>query len=216
MPGAKTNRIGLWGGSFNPPTLAHKKLADFAFAALALDEMHWIVTPQNPEKDPATLAPFEHRFQMVSEVIADNPGMKADDVEQKLGSSHTINTVRALRREYPDDHLYFLMGADNWMGFHNWGKDYAEILDYVSIAVMYRPGYKRLEEAQATAIFADIIVRTPQDLQAKKTICFIENPMIDMAATQVRQALARGETPNQISAQTLNYIRYHRLYGMAS
>ncbi len=206
-------KIGLWGGSFNPPTLAHKALAEFTFKALHLDQMQWIVCPSNPTKNPATIAPFNCRFEMVSALLSDQPQMSASDLEERLGSSLTINTVKALRTEYPEDHLFFIMGADNWESFHTWGGDFKEILDYVSLIIMDRPGSDDLEKAPSSSIFADKRVYAPKDLKKSGSWYILDNPNYDMSATQAREALAKGDRPTHILApETIEYICQNNLY----
>lgn len=205
-------RIGLWGGSFNPPTIAHKALAEYAFSSLKLDEMHWIVTPHNPEKDISTLAPFEHRLKMVNQVLQDNPSMQSSDIEQRLGSSWTINTVKALRNEFPDDYLFFMMGTDNWLGFHLWGDDFAEILDYVSIVIFNRPGLDHNDTAEATKIFHDHRVQSPDNLKKSGSFYILDNPIFDMSATEVRNALRNNQPTDYITSETLSYINENNLY----
>jgi nicotinate-nucleotide adenylyltransferase len=206
-------RIGLWGGSFNPPTLAHKSLAEFTFSALNLDIMEWIICPSNPTKDPATIAPFIHRFTMVNALLDDQASMNANDMEERLGYSLTINTVKALRQYYPEDYLFFLMGADNWHSFHEWGGDFKEILDYVSLVIMDRPGSDSLENAPSSRIFADKRVYAPNDLKKSGSWYILDNPNYDMSATQAREALAKGDRPTHILApQTIEYICQNNLY----
>lgn len=207
----KSKRIGLFGGSFNPPTLAHKALADFVFSTLDLDMLLWVVAPHNPEKDPATLAPFRHRFEMVRRVLQDTPGMTPSDIEERNGSSWTIDTVRALRRDYPDQDLFLVIGADNWLRFHTWGDGFDEILSPVSIAIMQRPGFD-LTVAPSSGIFRDLQVSGPAQLKKANSWCFVENPLIDMAATQAREALKAGRTPDGLAPETLAYIRENGLY----
>lgn len=205
-------RIGLWGGSFNPPTLAHRAMADFVFDALKLDTLFWIVSPHNPEKDPATLAPFEHRFRMVEHAVGDHDAMHPHDIEQRHNSSWTIDTVRALRAEHPDAALFFIMGTDNWLNFHNWGRDFEQILDNVSIVVLNRSGYDSNETAESTRLFANRRVASPDFLAPSGTWCIVENPQIETSATLTRQALRTGETPDNIHNNILNYINKNKLY----
>lgn len=206
----KIQRIGLWGGSFNPPTLAHKALAEYVFSCLSLDRLLWIVSPNNPEKDPAQLAPFDHRLAMVARVLAGMPGMQASDIEQRNGSSWTIDTVKLLRRDFPDDFLFLIIGADNWLGFHGWGDGFDEILQHVSIVVLRRPGYG--VDAEAARLFADKQVAGPENLKKSGSWCPVDNPLIDMSATSVRHSVAKGERSTSIQAETADYIRTHGLY----
>lgn len=208
----KPKRIGLWGGSFNPPTTAHKALADFAFSEIHLDEMHWIVCPHNPEKDPSTLAPFEDRLAMVKQTLSDRDNMYPNDIEHILGSSWTINTVKALRKQWPDDDLFFMMGTDNWLGFHQWGGNFAEILDYVSLVIFNRPGDHDATTAEAGKILASQKADNVTDLKKSGSWYILNNPLFDMSATQARKALADGQVPTQLAPETVNYIEQHQLY----
>lgn len=205
-------RIGLWGGSFNPPTLAHRAMADFVFDALTLDKLFWIVSPHNPEKDPATLAPFEHRVRMVEQAVIDHDGMQPHDIEQRNHSSWTIDTVRALRAEYPDASLFFIMGTDNWLNFHNWGRDFEQILDNVSLVVLNRSGYDSNETAESTRLFSEKRVASPDFLAPKGTWCIVENPQIETSATLTRTMLANGAKPTNIETEILDYIKENNLY----
>jgi nicotinate-nucleotide adenylyltransferase len=207
-------RIGLWGGSFNPPTLAHQALAEYAFSALNLHELLWIVTPHNPEKDVQSLAPFAHRLAMVKQVLVNDTRMQVSDIEQRLGSSLTVNTVKYFRECFAEDHLYFLMGADNWLGYHGWGQDRHDIFDYVSLIIFNRPGCGRLEEAAATREFAERRVDQPRELKKSGTWCLIDNPLYDISATTIRRQLTLGELPTDLAPETLKYIRIHGLYAI--
>ena len=208
----KPQRIGLWGGSFNPPTLAHKALADFVFSALSLDRLIWVVAPHNPEKDPTTLAPFAHRVAMVDQVLENEPQMTSSDIEQRNGSSWTIDTVKTLRKDHPDDTLIFIMGTDNWLGFHGWGEGFDKILHHVSIVILNRPGYDHNRTAQASGIFQSLEVSTPEQLKKAGSWCLVDNPLWDMAATRVRQAILNGEVSNDVAPATMAYIHQYQLY----
>lgn len=205
-------RIGLWGGSFNPPTIAHKALADFAFQALSLDRLLWIVSPQNPLKDATTLAPFPDRLAMVGQVLADRPAMTPSDIEQQLGSSYTISTVRHMRKQHPDDFLFTLMGTDNWQKFHLWGDDRAGIFDNVSIVIFKRPGYEGIMDFISSHEFKDRYVSSPDLLKPFGSWTVVENPQMDIAATKVRESMGNGVKHPHIAEETWGYIREKGLY----
>lgn len=205
-------RIGLWGGSFNPPTIAHKALADFAFDALSLDALWWIVSPHNPLKDIKTLAPFQHRLAMVTQFLADRPHMLPNDLESGLGTSFTINTVRHIRQSHSDDTLFWFMGMDNWQNFHLWGDEHAHIFDYVSIVVLQRPGYGDVKDHLSSEEFKDRFVSDPQSLKPFGTWTVLENPIMDIASTYVRAAIAKGEKHAHITDEIWDYIQQNNLY----
>lgn len=206
-------RIGIFGGSFNPPTTAHKELADFIYHELDLDHLLWMVAPHNPEKDPASLAEFNHRYQMVDLYLKDRPMMQPSDIEQRNQSSWTIDTVRLLRAQHPDDALFFIIGTDNWLNFHLWGRDFEEILlKNVSLVIMERPGYDAAIHAESSRIFADNRVSNPAELKPFGSWCIVSNPSFDVAATNIRKALKKGEKPQHLDAEIHEYIKKHGLY----
>ncbi len=207
--------MGLFGGSFNPPTIAHKDLADYAFSSLGLDRMLWVVCPQNVDKDPKTMAPFDHRVKMVELILADRPKMEASRIEENQSSTETIHTVRNLRATHPGDHLFFMMGTDNWKAFHQWGHDYAEILGEVSLVIFQRPGFEGLDAMPASKEFSAARVSKPSELQKSGSWIVLENPLYDMAATQAREALSaerHAAAQELLHADTMAYIKREGLY----
>ena len=139
-------RIGLLGGSFNPAHEGHRQLSLEAIDALALDELWWLVSPGNPLKDEARdMAPFDARFASAEEAAAGTV-ISVSDFEERAGTRYTIDTLRLLVRDCPEDRFIWLMGADSVAEFHRW-KDWREIAGLLPIAVLPRPGYDG--EAQA-------------------------------------------------------------------
>lgn len=132
------NRIGIFGGSFNPPHSGHRLVASTALKRLGLDQVWWFVTPGNPLKSRSDLAPLEMRLHMAS-AIADHPRMKVTAYETVLGTPYTARTVAALREKRPSLRFVWVMGADNMAGFHRW-QDWRSIVGSVPIAVVDRPG----------------------------------------------------------------------------
>ncbi|WP_150525287.1 nicotinate-nucleotide adenylyltransferase [Roseibium sediminis] len=132
------NRIGLFGGSFNPPHSGHLLVAETARKRLALDQVWWLVTPGNPLKDHSHLAPLAHRLEMTS-TLASGPHMRVTAYEQVLGSPYTARTVDMLKAKRPNLRFVWLMGADNLATFHRW-QDWRSILAQVPVAVVNRPG----------------------------------------------------------------------------
>lgn len=132
------NRIGLFGGSFNPPHSGHRLVADIALARLGLDRLWWLVTPGNPLKDHADLAPLEQRLDAV-EALARHPRMAVTALEARLGTPYSARTLALLTRMRPRLTFVWVMGADNLAGFHRW-QDWRGIFARVPIAVVDRPG----------------------------------------------------------------------------
>lgn len=132
---------GLLGGSFNPAHGAHRRVSLFAAAALGLDEVWWLVSPGNPLKPAAGMAPLAARVVSARRQGRRAP-IRATAIERELGTRFTIDTLRALKRRYPKRRFMWLMGADNLAQFHRW-KDWRGIAREMPIAVIARPGYDR-------------------------------------------------------------------------
>ena len=130
---------GLLGGSFNPAHPGHRRVSLFAMAALGLDEVWWLVSPGNPLKGNAEMAPLGVRVRR-AQTLAKGARIKVTAIERQLGTRYTIDTVRALKRRYPRRRFVWLMGADNLAQFHRW-KDWRGIARELPIAVIARPGY---------------------------------------------------------------------------
>jgi nicotinate-nucleotide adenylyltransferase len=131
-------RIGLFGGSFNPPHAGHRLVTLTALRRLKLDRVWWIVTPGNPLKDTRQLQPLDGRMadcrNLMPEPMVDITGFEAG-----IGTRYTLDTLRYLRRRCPNVHFVWIMGADNLIQFHRW-QGWREIARLMPIAVVDRPG----------------------------------------------------------------------------
>ncbi|MCJ7421529.1 nicotinate-nucleotide adenylyltransferase [Sphingomicrobium astaxanthinifaciens] len=133
-------RIGLLGGSFNPAHRGHRQASLGAHRALGLDAVWWLVSPGNPLKPKAGMAPYAARLAS-ARAMARRAPIRASDFEARVGTRYTVDTLRALRRHYPQHHFIWLVGEDIIGEFHRW-KDWRTIARMLPIAVMTRPGYK--------------------------------------------------------------------------
>lgn len=131
------NKIGLLGGSFNPAHAGHVYISEKALELLGLDEIWWLVSPQNPLKPEKGMAEFQVRFARAKEVAATNPKIIVSDFETTAGTSYTFDTLTKLKKSYPQDKFIWLMGADNLLQFPKWYK-WQEIIAMVPIAVFNR------------------------------------------------------------------------------
>jgi nicotinate-nucleotide adenylyltransferase len=130
-------RIGLLGGSFNPPHLAHRAISLFAIKRLKLDRVWWLVTPGNPLKEAAALHDLDARMKAARR-IADDPRIDITCLESVIGTRYTVDTVRYLRRRASGLRFVWIMGADNLAQFHRW-QSWQRIASEVPIAVIDRP-----------------------------------------------------------------------------
>jgi nicotinate (nicotinamide) nucleotide adenylyltransferase/ribosome silencing factor RsfS/YbeB/iojap len=134
-------RIGLLGGSFNPAHGGHVHLSLLALKHLELDEVWWLVSPQNPLKPVAGMAAFSARLEQARRVAAAHPRLRVSDLEGRLRSSgYTADTLKALRPRFPRLRFVWLMGSDNLLQIPRWER-WPEIFRMVAVAVFDRPSY---------------------------------------------------------------------------
>jgi nicotinate-nucleotide adenylyltransferase len=138
-------KTGLLGGSFNPAHAAHRQISLLAAKALGLDEVWWLVSPGNPLKPRAGMAPLSVRLRSAQK-CARRSIIRATAIEQQLGTRYTVDTLRALRRRHPERSFVWLMGADNLAQFSDW-KNWRGIARTMPIAVIARPGYDASAQA---------------------------------------------------------------------
>ncbi len=132
-------RVGLLGGSFNPAHGGHRRISLFAKAALGLDEVWWLVSPGNPLKPAAGMAPLVARVASAQRQARRVP-IRVTALERELGTRFTVDTLRKLRRRWSKRRFVWLMGADNLGQFHRW-RGWRDIARAMPIAVIARPGY---------------------------------------------------------------------------
>ena len=132
-------RVGLLGGSFNPAHAGHLHVSLEALKRLDLDEVWWLVSPQNPLKPKRGMAAFARRLA-AARAVAHHPRVKVVDLEARLGTRYTVDTVAALGARFPGTRFVWLMGADILPQLPRW-KRWAEIFERVPVAVFARPTY---------------------------------------------------------------------------
>jgi nicotinate-nucleotide adenylyltransferase len=137
-PHAPGMKIGLFGGTFDPPHEAHLAACLLAMRRLRLDRVWWLVTPGNPLKDTRGLAPLAERMA-AARVLASHPRINVTDLEAGIGTRYTHETVLYLRQRCPGVHFVWIMGADNLRSFHRWQR-WRGIATLVPIAVVDRLG----------------------------------------------------------------------------
>ena len=130
-------RIGLLGGSFNPPHAAHRAISLFALKRLNLDRVWWLVTPGNPLKDNGGLHDLDERVEAARR-MANDPRIDVSCLEAVIGTRYTFDTIAYLRRRTTGLRLVWIMGADNLAQFHRW-QNWRRIAAQVPIAVIDRP-----------------------------------------------------------------------------
>lgn len=146
-PGMK---IGLFGGTFDPPHDGHLHVAETALKRLGLDQVWWLVTPGNPLKDRAGMSKFKKRLKE-SRTFARHPKIIVTGLEAGLGSAYSANTISFILNRYPETHFVWVMGADNLENFHHW-QQWREIMRSLPVAIADRPGFRHKALSAVAAI----------------------------------------------------------------
>ena len=183
-------RIGLLGGSFNPAHGGHRRISLATMRALGLDEVWWLVSPCNPLKEGAKdMAPFAARFAS-AERTAKGARIRVSDFESREGSRFTVDTVRRLKRRYPQDRFIWLLGSDTLPNFHKW-RDWRGLAREVPIAVIRRPGYDSAARAARAMCWLRRFVHPPGQAShwtewSAPAIIFLRLPPDPTSATAIR------------------------------
>jgi nicotinate-nucleotide adenylyltransferase len=167
-------RVGLYGGSFNPAHEGHLHVASEARKALGLDKVLWLVSPQNPLKDARDTASAADRLARTRKIAA-RPANLVTDLESRLGSAYTIDTLRWLKQRYPGVRFVWIMGSDNLRGLHRWRR-WRDIVRENDVAIVPRPGAGARAQLAPGGRFLRQIGRTR----------FLETPLHDASSTALR------------------------------
>jgi nicotinate-nucleotide adenylyltransferase len=189
-------KIGIFSGSFNPIHIGHMVLANFITEFTDIDEVWFLVTPQNPLKENIVLLNENIRFEMTKLALADYPKLKASDFEFSLPKpSYTIHTLKALSETYPENTFSLIIGADNWVVFDRW-RDFEEILEQYRIYVYPRFGYR-----------ISISQKWEDRVEA------LHSPVIEISSTFIREALCKGKDMYAFLPESVyRYINEKELY----
>ncbi len=189
-PRWRNMRIGLLGGSFNPPHKGHIHISLIALHTLRLDCIWWMVTPRNPFKSIREMLPFKQRFEMCKD-IARHPGILVSDIEQRLDYIRSINTVRELKKRYPSTEFVWITGMDVAHQLHRWYK-WRDLLDEIAMVHICRPpaysvirnnpvrllgGRKHIYPSKASSY----------PLEPGRSYWILQKKMIDISSTNIRR-----------------------------
>ncbi len=199
-------RIGILGGTFDPPHLGHLLIAETARVALDLESVMFLPAGEPWLKSGQRITPTHHRLRMVQLAVADNPDFCVSDCEiRRTGATYTVDTLRQLRCGFPrDTELYFIVGSDVLEQFHRW-KEPEAILDLCRLAVIERPGGPEEGIATLRENFSDAL-----DAGA---VVSVAGPRVDFSASELRRVLVAGQsTRYQIPDAVAKYIQDNGLY----
>lgn len=184
-------RVGLLGGSFNPPHAGHMHASMVAYHALKLDVVWWLVTPQNPLKDNIDKS-LEERMALCKDFARHNPEILITDIEKELGTNHTWLTISKLRRLFPKTEFIWITGMDNALTMHKW-HHWRRILQCVPTAHVARPPAWNLIEAcplkmmsQQNHFFLDHAQKV--NLKPGNTYWLMQKQLLDISSTNIRKS----------------------------
>ncbi|MBM7097139.1 nicotinate-nucleotide adenylyltransferase [Bacillus sp. H-16] len=187
-------RIGLMGGTFDPPHIGHAILAETARISLKLDEVWWLPNQVPPHKEKKSVTSDEERINMVEMICEKHGPFVCNLIEfERKGPSYTADTLKLLKDQHPTHDFYFIIGGDSVDALHTW-RDIETIGELVTFAWMKRPGYRG-------------------EPQIDVPMTFIEGLSLDISSTAIRQAVKAGTLNSFLLTENVaSYIKENNLY----
>lgn len=196
-------RLGIFGGTFDPPHVGHLILAEEAYSNLRLDRLLWVLTSKPPHKRNQAITSLEMRLQMLQAAIQDNPRFVLSRVDIDRTPPHfAVDTLRLLRAQFPAETLVYLMGGDSLRDLPTWHDPLGFLAAADSLGVMRRPG--------ADENLADLEQKLP-GLQAKVEI--FATPLLEISSTRIRKLIAgNGPYRYYLAPAVYEIVRQNHLY----
>lgn len=195
-------RIGVFGGTFDPIHYGHLAIAAEVRWVLKLEQIVFVVAAQQPFKRQEHTAPAQARLEMVQLACVDEPGFVPSDIElHRPPPSYTVDTLRALREQFVDCELWFLLGADAFSDLPQW-REATSLIELAHLAVVARPG-TTLDLATLDSRLPGLHIRTQQ----------VTGPQLDISSTILRARIAEGQPVRyQMPDSVIAYIEEKKLY----
>jgi nicotinate-nucleotide adenylyltransferase len=196
-------KLGVLGGTFDPVHLGHLILAEQACYQVELDRVIWVLTPHPPHKQDQPIAPCSQRLSLLTIALADNQTFEISRIDiDRQPPYYTLDTMRLLRKQCPEDRLFYLMGADSLEDLPGWYQPQAFIEQCDSLIIMPRPGISLCVE------------RLDQQIPGIRNKVFvIDAPLFDISSTAIRHRIATGEPYRYfLPPAEYEYIRQNGLY----
>ena len=198
-----TRRLGIFGGTFDPPHHGHLVLANEAVKQLDLDAVLWVLTPNPPHKPNQIISPWAARFEMLRTATKDRGPFLLSSVEiDRSGPHYAVDTVRLLKSQYPGDKMIYLMGEDSLRDLSTWHQpsNFVDICD--SLGILQPSGI----DLSIGAVEIEITGIT-QKLE------FIDVPLINISSSQIRQQISSGgNCPEALDREVFKIIEKYNLY----
>ena len=199
-PAGRAQRLGVFGGTFDPPHHGHLALAEWARAELGLERVLFVPAGDPPHKRRAGLSSVAHRVAMTRLAVRGNPGFAVSTIEaSRRGPSWTADTIRALAAAHPRARLHLLMGADMFATFATW-REPDEIARHAVLVVALRPGSR-------------VPRRVPAPVRAGRGVVWLANPGLDLSSSALRERARAGRSLRYLVPDAVDrYVQRHRLY----
>ncbi|MBM3651657.1 MAG: nicotinate-nucleotide adenylyltransferase [Alphaproteobacteria bacterium] len=196
-PHAPGMRIGLFGGSFDPPHDGHALVSRIALTRLKLDRLWWVVSPGNPLKDAGELPSIDARIAAAKKILRD-PRVAFTGFEAEIGARFTCDTLDYLHAHCPGVRFVWIMGADNLLQFHRWRR-WQEIARTTPIAVIDRPGATLKAISAKAAVYlkrARLPERDAASLAATPppATIYLHGPRLERSSTELREGYLRSKS----------------------
>jgi nicotinate-nucleotide adenylyltransferase len=198
-------RIGILGGTFDPPHIGHLILAECALDALHLNRLLFVPAADPPHKQDETITPVTHRLAMLERALAGNERLAISRADvDRPGPHYSLDMVQIIQAEYPQAELYFVMGGDSLRDLPKWHRP-QEFIKCCRLAVMRRPGTE-IDPAMHEAIIPGLAQR----------VMMIDAPLIDISSSTITQRHMQGKSIRYLVPDSVrDYIETHQLYGAA-
>ena len=199
-------RIGILGGSFDPPHVGHLWIAEAVRESLKLDEIRWIPAAISPLKPDGPVASNEQRRQMLGLAIAGCESYRLDDRELKRGDvSYTLHTLQELKKELPDAEFFLIMGSDSLASIRHWHQP-QRLLELVTLVVLQRAADDSVDFSVLSGLASETDIQRIRESQ-------VTMPLIELSSSELRQRVGKGQsirfrTPRSVEA----FIKAEKLY----
>jgi nicotinate-nucleotide adenylyltransferase len=203
MPNKLHERVGLFGGTFDPPHVGHLILASEAKSQLELSRVLWTVTPDPPHKQDQHITSLEHRLAMVKLAIEDEPSFALSDIElNRPGPHYTIDTIKLLANQNPEAEIVPIIGGDSLNDLPTWHQPQEILYAAHWVGVMRRPGERPNLEA---------LERELPGISSK--VHYVDAPLLEIASREIRDRAATGKPFRYYLPESVyEYIEEHHLY----
>jgi nicotinate-nucleotide adenylyltransferase len=201
--GKINSRVGVFGGTFDPPHIGHLILAAEAVDQLDLDKVFWVLTPNPPHKPDWKITALDFRLRMLQAAISDNETFELSDIDINRPPPHfALETVELLREKNPAKELIYLMGGDSLVSLPSWNRPKEFINDVDVLGVMCRPG-SEIDLSKLDSILPGV----------QEKVRFIQAPLLNVSSSELRSRIYQGQGFRYyVQPQVYKFILEHKLY----